>query len=150
MDPTEYEYGYVVNVDAAVVRDGEYLLVERGADEGHASGALAFPGGKVEAGPDTADPLESTAAREVHEEVGVEVTAVEYVCSRSFEDDTGTPCLNVVTRCRYVGGKAHRAAPAEVAAVHWLTPDEVRSHEAAPGYLVDYLDRVVASRGESG
>lgn len=149
MDPRVSEYGYVVNVDVAVVRNGEYLCIERGADEGHASGALAFPGGKVEAGADTADPIEATAVREVHEEVGVEVRDVQYVCSQSFVDDTGTPCLNVVTRADHAAGETHRAAPAEVAAVHWLTPDEIRAHEAAPDYLVDYLDRVAASLEEA-
>lgn len=149
MDPTEHESGYVVNVDVAVVRDGEYLCIERGADEGHASGALSFPGGKVEVEPDTADPIEATAVREVREEVGVEVTNVQYVCSQSFVGDAGTPCLNVVTRADHAGGEPHRAAPAEVAAVHWLTPDEVRAHDAAPDYLVDYLDRVAASLAES-
>ena len=42
------EYTYFVNVEGAVVRDGEYLLVERAAAEEHAAGLLGFPGGKVE------------------------------------------------------------------------------------------------------
>ncbi|MFC7226067.1 NUDIX domain-containing protein [Salinirubellus salinus] len=147
MEATDHEHGYVVNVDAAVVRGDEYLVVRRGADERHAAGALAFPGGKVESGPGTDDPIAATAAREVHEEVGVEVGTVEYVCSRAFESDTGTPCLNVVTRCAYAGGEAHRAAPEEVAAVAWRTPDAIRDDPDAPGYLVEYLDRVEASRG---
>lgn len=148
MDPRESEYGYVVNVDVAVHRGEEYLCIERGAAEGHASGALAFPGGRVESDPGTVDPIAATATREVREEVGVDVEAVSYVCSRAFTDDAGTPCLNVVTRADHAGGEPHRAAPAEVAAVHWLTADEIRGHEAAPDYLVAYLDRVAASREE--
>jgi 8-oxo-dGTP diphosphatase len=146
MDPADHDSGYVVNVDAAVVRDGEYLLVERGADESHASGVLAFPGGKVGSAPGSDDPIEATAAREVREEVGVEVRDVTYVCSRAFESDTGTPCLNVVTRCAYAGGTAHRAAPAEVAAVEWRSPAEIRADPVVPGYLAEYLERVEASR----
>ena len=150
MEPRVSEYGYVVNVDVAVHRGEEYLCIERGAAESHAGGALAFPGGKVESDPGTADPIVATATREVREEVGVDVEDVSYVCSRAFEDDTGTPCLNVVTRADHAAGEPHRAAPAEVAAVHWLTPDEIREHEAAPDYLVEYLDRVEASRGDRG
>ncbi|MEZ3144701.1 hypothetical protein [Halobaculum sp. MBLA0143] len=51
---------YVVNVDVAVVRDGEYLLIERGEDEDHGAGLLAFPGGKLEADPGDSGMLRAT------------------------------------------------------------------------------------------
>ncbi|SDJ66994.1 8-oxo-dGTP diphosphatase [Halovenus aranensis] len=140
------EYGYVVNVDAAVVRDGEYLLIERGAAESHAAGALAFPGGKVEQPPGGEETIRETARREVREEVGVEVDGVEFVTSATFESDTGTPCINIVTCCRYTGGEARPREPEEVAAVHWLTPTAIRDHDAVPPYLVDYLDAIEARR----
>lgn len=112
------EYGYVVNVDGAVVRDGEYLLIERGAEEDHAAGVLGFPGGTVEQPPGGDEPIRGTARRELAEEVGVDVGAVEYVTSATFEADDGTLCLNVVTRCESVGGDARAKATDEVAAVH--------------------------------
>ncbi|MFC7058576.1 NUDIX hydrolase [Halovenus salina] len=140
------EYGYVVNVDAAVLGDGEYLLIERSAEEDHAAGALAFPGGKVEQSPGGENTVSETARREVREEVGVEIDAVEYVTSRTFEADTGTPCLNLVTCCEYAGGEAHPREPEEVAAVHWLTPAEIRAHESVPPYIRDYLDAIERHR----
>lgn len=94
---------YVVNVDGAVERDGEYLFIERAANEDHASGLLAFPGGKLEAPPGSDDAIAATARRELAEEVGVEVGAVEFVTSRTFEADDGALCLNVVTLCEYQG-----------------------------------------------
>jgi 8-oxo-dGTP diphosphatase len=139
------EHAYVVNVDGAVVRDGEYLLIERGADKAHASGQLAFPGGRMEGvGGDA--PIEQTAARELYEEVGVKVGAVEYVCSSTFESDEGTRCLNVVTLCEQVGGQAHPRADDEVAAVHWLSPDQLHSHPDAQPFLLEYVQRVEAFR----
>lgn len=45
------EDGYVVNVDVAVVRDGTYLLIERGGDEDNGAGLLASPGGGLETTP---------------------------------------------------------------------------------------------------
>lgn len=78
------DYTHVVNVEGAVVRDGEHLLVERAADEAHAGGLLAFPGGKVEPPPDGDASIEATVRRELSEEVGVEVGTVEYVHSRTF------------------------------------------------------------------
>jgi ADP-ribose pyrophosphatase YjhB (NUDIX family) len=47
-----------VNVEGAVVRDGEYLLVRRAGDEEHASGLLGFPGGKVEQPPGCENSIE--------------------------------------------------------------------------------------------
>ena len=82
---------YVVNVEGAVLRDDEYLLIERAAAEDHAAGWLAFPGGKLEASPGTDDAIEATARRELAEEVGLAVGAVDYVSSRTFETDAGTP-----------------------------------------------------------
>jgi len=143
------EYAYVVNVEAAVVRDGEYLCIERSADEDHAAGLLAFPGGKVELEPGTADTIEATARREVMEEVGVEVGTVTYVRSRTFETDGGIPCLNVVTRCAYEGGDARPLEPAEVAAVHWLSPGEIAAHDDAPPYLEADVEAVETHRDPS-
>jgi 8-oxo-dGTP diphosphatase len=139
------EYAYIVNVDGAVVRDGEYLFIERGADEDHAAGILGFPGGKVEES-DGGDAIRATARRELAEEVGVEVGTVEYVTSSTFEDDTGTPCINVVTLCEYLDGEAHPKATDEVAAVHWLTPAEARAHDAVPGFIEVYVEAVEAVR----
>jgi len=132
---------FVVNVEAAVVRDEEFLLIERAAAEDHAPGLLAFPGGTVEhgVGPDA---IESTARRELREEVGVEVETVEYVCSRTFELDDGTRCLNVVTRCPYASGDARPREPEEVAAVHWLSVEEARAREDAPVHLLADLDQL--------
>ena len=60
---------YIVNVEAAVVDRGRYLLAVRGMGEGHAAGAVSLIGGKVE-GPEVSDDvLEETLRREVEEEV---------------------------------------------------------------------------------
>lgn len=136
---------YIVNVEAAVRRGEEYLVVERAADEDHAAGLLAFPGGKVEAAPGRSAPIESTARREVAEETGVTVDAVAYVRSRTFAVDQETPVVNVITQCDYAGGEATAREPEEVARVHWLTPAEIRAHEDAPDYLIDDVAAIEAA-----
>ncbi|WP_137286206.1 NUDIX domain-containing protein [Halorussus salinisoli] len=133
------EYAYVVNVDAAVVRNDEYLLIERSEQEDHAAGLLGFPGGKVESSTGDGSAIERTAAREVAEEVGVEVGTVEYVHSSTFEADDGTPCLNVVTCCEYAGGEARPRATEEVAAVHWLAADEIEARNDVPEFTEQYV-----------
>ena len=140
------EYAYVVNVDGVVVRDGEYLFIERGADEDHAAGLLGFPGGKVERPPDGGDALAETARRELFEEVGVEVGDVEYVHSSTFETDGGTRCLNVVALCEYVSGEAHPRATDEVAATHWLSSEDIEDREDVPAFTERYVELVEAVR----
>jgi len=148
------EYAFVVEVEGAVVRDGEYLPVERAADGAHAGGLLAFPGGKVEPPPDGDASVEATARRELAEEVGGEVGTVEYVHGRPFTTDGGTSCVNVGTLCVDEGGEcgdegggARARAPNEVAAVHWLSPDEVRDHPDT-GVLERDVERIEAPRSE--
>ncbi|MCH7660912.1 MAG: NUDIX domain-containing protein [Euryarchaeota archaeon] len=136
------DHTYVVNVDGVIVRDGEYLLIERGADEEHAGGLLAFPGGTVEQPPGGNDTIEKTIRREISEEVGVEVGAVEYVHSSTFEADNGSLCLNIVTLCEYVRGEAHSRAGDEVAETHWFSYDELKTHDDLPAFTADFADRV--------
>ncbi|WP_336036493.1 NUDIX domain-containing protein [Halobacterium yunchengense] len=141
------EYAYVVNVDAAVVRGDEYVVVERSREEAHAAGELAFPGGKVEQ-TEGVDPIEATARREVREEVGVEVGDVQYVCSNAFVADEGTECLNVVARCEYESGDPEPRDPEEVADAFWLSHDDLLAHEDVPEYVAWYAEQVAASRSD--
>lgn len=141
------EHGYVVNVDVAVARDGEFLLIERSAQEEHGAGLLAFPGGKLEADPGERGVLRATARREVHEETGVEIRGVRVVDSSVFALDDGRQVVNVVTTADYADGEAHRAAPDEVAAVEWRTPAAIRDGDT-PDFLVAYLDAVEAARDD--
>jgi len=136
---------YLVNVDGVVVRDGEYLLIERAAGEAHAGGTLAFPGGTVEQPPGSENPIETTVRRELNEEVGIEVGNVAYVTSRTFESDDGSQCINIVTMCEHVRGEPFPRAPDEVAAVHWLTADEIRASDP-PAFFERYVDRIEAYR----
>ncbi|AHG04506.1 NUDIX hydrolase [Halobacterium sp. DL1] len=141
------EFAYVVNVDAAVVRDGEYLVIERSAEEEHAAGTVAFPGGKVEQ-TEGFDAIENTARREVREETGVEVGAVEYVSSNAFVADEGTQCLNVLTRCEYESGEPEARQPDEVADAFWLPYEEFGAHPDVPEYVAAFAERVEESRAD--
>ena len=139
------DYDYVVNVDGVVPRDDEYLLIERGADEDHAPGVLGLPGGKLEAPPGTDDAIEAAARRELAEEVGIEVGSVEYVCSGTFETGTGRQSLNVITRCEYTGGEPAPQDPEEVAAVHWLTREEIETRDDILAFTERDIQRAAAT-----
>jgi 8-oxo-dGTP diphosphatase len=136
---------FVINCAAAVYRDGEYLLGERAATEAHAAGEVGLLGGTVEADGPGRGVLAATVRRELREEVGVEVDAVEHVASGRFVSDTGTPVVNVVFLARHAEGTPHPREPDEVAAVHWIDADEIDDCDDLPPYtrrnLADADDR---------
>jgi 8-oxo-dGTP diphosphatase len=126
---------YIVNVEGAVVRseDGRYLMVVRGEQESHGAGALTFPGGKVEDAGSADDVLEETLRREIREEVEVEVhDDVVYLESKAFVADDGEPVVDVVFLCRYRSGEPAVGDPGEVAAVRWMTAEEILAHPEIP------------------
>jgi 8-oxo-dGTP diphosphatase len=146
---TADEHQYVVNVEAAIYRDGEYLLIKRGNEEDHAAGQLALVGGTVEP-TDTGDILEATLRREVREEVALTITDPQYVQSNTFTTDDGTPCVNVVFLCRSDDGEAQIAAPEEVASVQWIPVEEALNQPAMPPWTAEFLSLADERRSALG
>lgn len=89
----------VVEVAAAVIEraDGSFLLAQRPAGKVYA-GWWEFPGGKIEAG----EPAERALARELHEELGIDVQTAYPWISRVHVYEHATVRLNFfrVTRWR--------------------------------------------------
>jgi 8-oxo-dGTP diphosphatase len=120
---------FVVNVEAAVLKDDKWLIIQRSLKEEHAAGALSLVGGQVENEGNSSDILERTAIREVFEETGVIVKdTLHYVHSTSFISDSGKRVVDVVMLAEYEGGVAHSKSEDEVEGVFWLTTDEVMNH----------------------
>jgi ADP-ribose pyrophosphatase YjhB (NUDIX family) len=138
---------YIVNVEAAIVKDNRYLMILRGEGETHAPGVLAMPGGKVENAGQLENVLEETLRREISEEVGVEVyPQVEYVKSDAFIADDGNPVVNLVFLCRFKSGIPTPGDPREVAAVHWMTAKEIVSHPKTPPWTRQSIQLVEQKR----
>ncbi len=143
---------YIVNVEGVVVRstDGRYLMTIRGAGESYLPGVLAFPGGKVEDAGSADDILEETLRREIREEVGVEVhDEMVYVESKSFVAE-GDPVVDVVFLCRYHSGEAVVGDPDEVAAVHWMTAEEIIQHPKTPPWTRQSIELAEKKRIAKG
>ena len=102
----------MIEVAAAVIQraDGAFLLARRPVGKVY-EGYWEFPGGKVEPG----EPLTAALARELHEELGIEMEAAYPWITRVFTYPHGTVRLNFfrVTRWR---GEAH---PREHQAIAW-------------------------------
>jgi 8-oxo-dGTP diphosphatase len=138
---------YIVNVEGAVLKDGRYLIVARGKGESHAPGVLALPGGKVEDAGTASDVLEDTLQRELIEEVGIEVAAeMAYVHSSAFMADDGDPVIDIVFLCRYKHGTPTALDPDEVAAVEWMSAEEVRTAPNIPAWTRHSIDMADKTR----
>lgn len=106
----------LIHVAAAVIRDpqGRILIARRPADK-HQGGLWEFPGGKVEPGEPVADAL----ARELQEELGIQVTAAEPLIRIPHRYPDKSVLLDVWEVSAF-SGEAHGA---EGQPVRWVTPE---------------------------
>lgn len=141
---------FVINVEAAIFRDGKWLVGIRSKKESEAPGLLSFVGGTVDdtdmAGVDT---LEYALIREVGEEIGVRVEALDFVNDTSFMSKKGNNVLDVVFLCSIETGEPKISNTNELEELLWLTTEEILHYPDVPKWLCDSLrkaDALVASR----
>ena len=101
-----------IEVVAAVILrpDGAFLLAQRPAGKLYA-GYWEFPGGKVERG----EPLREALARELHEELGIEVVRAYPWITRVFDYPHGTVRLNFFRVLEWRGEPHAREAQEAIA-----------------------------------
>ena len=142
---------FVAATQCAVVRGERFLVIVRADGIKDAPGALVFPGGKVEVEDGPAEVLETAVRREVLEETGISVSSdLEFIRSKTFELSDGTPVVDVLFLGMYVEGEPRISDPEEVAAIHWMTEDEILAHEKAPQCLKNAINLIGAHREDSG
>ena len=119
-----------------VFRDGKLLITRRHADA-HLGGLWEFPGGKREAN----ETFEECLARELREELGVEVAIGELVESLIHEYAEKTVHLHFY-RCQW---KRHEPQPLGCAALKWVRIAELKDYQfpAADARLLEKLRRDV-------
>jgi 8-oxo-dGTP pyrophosphatase MutT (NUDIX family) len=126
---------YIVNVEAAIFKGNKWLMIQRSEKEEYAGGTLSFVGGKVDDCKPSDDILEKTLAREILEEVGVEVeNTMLYVNSSLFLVDN-IPVVDIIFLCKHKSGEPHCKSPDEVGEVYWMTTEEVISFPRTPTWL---------------
>lgn len=122
----------VDGVSVVCIRDGAFLLVERGRDP--SKGWLAFPGGRREDG----ETPQEAAIRELHEETGLAAAMVTYLTTVTFDYSTPEfpsprPFRLAVFRAHDVLGEA--IAADDAAAVHWLRYEEMTGFDVTESVL---------------
>ena len=115
---------HVVYVEAWVRKEGKFLLAKRLLKDDQAAGKWALPGGKVEMELES-DIIEHSLAREVMEEVGVEVTNPRYFASRSFIRSSGHHVIGLAFLLDYVSGEAKALEDQDE--VKWVTIEEIET-----------------------
>lgn len=130
----KFTTAYIVNVEVAIWRNSEWLLIERGASEAHASGLLSLVGGKIEKGDPVDDVVEAAARREVLEEIGISLSGpLHYVSSSSFILPNGSAVVNLVfASCLESGAMPHPVNTEEVARIAWMSARDVETSTTIP------------------
>ena len=126
----EFPEAPIAGVGAVVVEQGRVLLVQRGREP--SKGKWSLPGGALELG----ESLTEGVTREVREETGLDVEAVELIelidriVRQPASDGSRIRYHYVIADylCRVVGGELHAASDAD--AVRWTERAEWNSHSA--------------------
>jgi 8-oxo-dGTP diphosphatase len=124
----------IVVAAAVIIEAGRVLLTQRKRGT-HLEGAWEFPGGKVEPGEDPRDAL----ARELQEEVGVDVTVTEIVDVTFHRYAEKSVLLLFFEATRKLGSAEPQAL--DVADVKWGAAEDLRD-ELFPAADVAVLSKV--------
>lgn len=111
-----------VGCGAVIVRDGQLLLIRRLKPPD--AGAWSIPGGRVE----VFEPLDRTVRREIAEEVGLTIEAMEPLCVvESINREAGYHWVSPVFLATRFSGKAAVLEPDKHHACAWFPLDALPS-----------------------
>lgn len=126
---------FAINTEAAIYKDGKWLVGVRSQQESEGAGLLAFVGGTVEHSDELTDILENAVIREVQEEIGVKVRVLDFVNSSSFVSKKGNHVINIVLLCEIVEGEPKIMTEDEMDSLLWLTTEEIINYPNSPKWL---------------
>jgi 8-oxo-dGTP diphosphatase len=129
-----------ITVAAAIIwKDGKVLITKR--PEGtHLAGLWEFPGGKKE----EAETLEECIAREIKEELGVEVDPGRLLLAVSHEYETKIVDLNIF-ECTLIDGSPF---PMEGQEINWVRPCDMSDY-AFPPPDIEVIEFLCRNRNDS-
>jgi 8-oxo-dGTP diphosphatase len=129
-DPRTYPDRPFLAVSAAIIRDGQVLIVRRARPPAH--GMFTLPGGVVEAG----ETLFEAVVREVEEETALIIAPVglvgfREVILRDDEDRVARHFVILPFAARWISGEPRLNE--ELAEAHWLRPSELAGLQTTEG-----------------
>ncbi|HUW24356.1 MAG TPA: NUDIX domain-containing protein [Patescibacteria group bacterium] len=151
---TANPYLHEVAITAIIVKDDKYLIVRRPLSKKRFPGQWTVPGGKMETSDYLKLPkdtefywynvLERTLKREVKEEVGLEITNIEYVTSLARVHEDGAPSLVISCMADFVSGEV-KLQEGETDQFAWVSLKEAKSYKLLDG-IFDELAMVENKR----
>ena len=131
---------YVV-ATAIIVKDGKYLIAKRAPNEKAFPNRWTVPGGKLNSSeytnraPDAKElwynVVEDLVAREVKEEVGLEVKELDYVTSLTYIRSDNYPCIIISMWGNYHGGEVKLCK--DLTEYAWVTLEEAKKYDLIDG-----------------
>jgi mutator protein MutT len=128
----------VADVVVAIVRDGSKVLVQRRPKDAHLGDHDEFPGGRR----DPRETLEEACAREVKEEVGLDVK-VERLLSAGWYQGGGRKLALSFYECRCVGSTEPSKEAVEQRQTRWVEAAELAKLHFPPANA-EVVKRLVA------
>lgn len=152
----DIQYLHEVAITAIIVRNGKYLIIRRSPTKKRFPSMWTVPGGRLEPKDYMAFPkqtkdywynvLENTLAREVTEEVGIEIKNVQYLTSLATVHSDGAPSLVISCLAEYRSGKIKLQAE-EADNFAWVSLKDAESYGLIDGI---YDELVMAERKRQG
>lgn len=138
----ESQYLHEVAITAIIVKDGKYLIIQRSPNKKRFPSMWTVPGGKLETNDYLALPkdtkdywynvLEKTLRREIKEEVGLEVSDIEYLTSLATVHGDGNPSLVISCIANYESGEI-TLQEGEAVDSAWVSLEEAKDYDLIDG-----------------
>jgi 8-oxo-dGTP diphosphatase len=113
-----------IDVVAAIIREGNKVLITQRPDNVHLARLWEFPGGKVEAG----ESLEIALRREIREELGIEICVDGKVLTVEYDYPTKSVRLHFFY-CTVLDGDAQTL---NVADLRWVKQQDIGNYQFPP------------------
>jgi 8-oxo-dGTP diphosphatase len=138
----ENQYLHEVVMSTIIVKDTKFLITRRSPNKKRFPGMWTIPGGKLETKDYLDLPkstefywynvLEQVLRREVSEEVGLEVTNIEYITSLATVHADGSPSLVITCIADYVSGEVTLQKD-EADDFKWVNIEEAKGYKLIDG-----------------
>ena len=142
-----------------IQKNGKFLIIQRSPDKKRFPSKWTIPGGKLETTDYTSLPkdtedywynvLEKTLAREIQEEVNLEVKNIRYITSLATVHDDGNPSLVISCLADYSHGDI-QLQPEECVDFKWVSAKEAERYDLIDGILDEiYMADAVLKGGRA-
>jgi NADH pyrophosphatase NudC (nudix superfamily) len=148
---------FEVVITAIIQKDGKYLITRRSMSKPRFPGKWTVPGGHLEPSDFMSYPkdtehywynvLEKALAREIQEEVGLEIENVRYVTSLATEHKDGAASIVLSCLADYVSGEV-KLQEDETDKCEWVTTEEAKNYELLDGIYDELVMADALLKGE--